>query len=68
MDGGYTLAMLNLIRAQIRLDYPYTCTMTVYYTKYMEQANKDIQEKHPADGEHEIVCRYGDDPGNRVVL
>ena len=30
--------------------------MTVYYTKYMEQANKDIQEKHPADGEHEIVA------------
>ena len=55
VDGGYTLGDVEPNTGANKTDYPYTCTMTVYYTKYMEQANKDIQEKHPADGEHEIV-------------
>lgn len=55
VDGGYTLGNVEPNTGANKTDYPYTCTMTVYYTKYMEQANKDIQEKHPADGEHEIV-------------
>ena len=56
VDGGYTLGDVEPNTGANKTDYPYTCTMTVYYTKYMEQANKDIQEKHPADGEHEIVA------------
>ena len=56
VDGGYTLGNVEPNTGANKTDYPYTCTMTVYYTKYMEQANKDIQEKHPADGEHEIVA------------
>ena len=55
VDGGYTLGNVEPNTGANKTDYPYTCTMTVDYTKYMEQANKDIQEKHPADGEHEIV-------------
>ena len=55
VDGGYTLGNVEPNTGTNKTDYPYTCTMTVDYTKYMEQANKDIQEKHPADGEHEIV-------------
>ena len=55
VDGGYTLGDVEPNTDANKTDYPYTCTMTVDYTKYMEQANKDIQEKHPADGEHEIV-------------
>lgn len=57
VDGGYTLGdVVDNEDENTKTAYPYTCTMTVYYTKYMEQANKDIQEKHPADGEHEIVA------------
>lgn len=56
VDGGYTLGDVEPNTGANKTDYPYTCTMTVDYTKYMEQANKDIQEKHPADGEHEIVA------------
>ena len=56
VDGGYTLGDVEPNTGTNKTDYPYTCTMTVDYTKYMEQANKDIQEKHPADGEHEIVA------------
>ena len=55
VDGGYTLGNVEPNTGTNKTDYPYTCTMTVDYTKYMEQANKDIQEKHPADGEHKIV-------------
>lgn len=55
VDGGYTLGNVEPNTGANKTTYPYTCTMTVDYTKYMEQANKDIQEKHPADGEHEIV-------------
>ena len=56
VPGGYTLGDVEPNTGANKTDYPYTCTMTVDYTKYMEQANKDIQEKHPADGEHEIVA------------
>ena len=56
VPGGYTLGNVEPNTGANKTDYPYTCTMTVDYTKYMEQANKDIQEKHPADGEHEIVA------------
>lgn len=56
VDGGYTLGDVEPNTGANKTTYPYICTMTVDYTKYMEQANKDIQEKHPADGEHEIVA------------
>ena len=56
VDGGYTLGDVEPNTGANKTDYPYTCTMTVDYTKYMKQANEDIQEKHPADGEHEIVA------------
>ena len=56
VPGGYTLGdVADNEDENTKTTYPFTCTMTVDYTKYMEQANKDIQEKHPADGEHEIV-------------
>ena len=53
VDGGYTLGNVEPNTGANKTDYPYTCTMTVYYTKYVEQANKDYQGE---DGEHEIVA------------
>lgn len=38
VDGGYTLGNVEPNTGANKTDYPYTCTMTVYYTKYMEQA------------------------------
>lgn len=53
VDGGYTLGNVEPNTGANKTDYPYTCTMTVDYTKYVEQANKDYQGE---DGEHEIVA------------
>ena len=53
VDGGYTLGNVEPNTGANKTDYPYTCTMTVDYTKYVEQANKDY---HGEDGEHEIVA------------
>lgn len=50
---GYTLGDVEPNTGANKTDYPYTCTMTVDYTKYVEQANKDYQGE---DGEHEIVA------------
>lgn len=53
VPDGYTLGDVEPNTGANKTDYPYTCTMTVDYTKYMEQANKDYQGE---DGEHEIVA------------
>ena len=53
VDGGYTLGDVEPNTGANKTDYPYTCTMTVDYTKYVDQANKDYQGE---DGEHEIVA------------
>ena len=53
VDGGYTLGDVEPNTGANKTDYPYTCTMTVYYTKYVDQANRDYQGE---DGEHEIVA------------
>ena len=53
VDGGYTLGNVEPNTGANKTDYPYTCTMTVDYTKYVEQANTDYQGE---DGEHEIVA------------
>ena len=55
VPGGYTLGDVEPNTGANKTDYPYTCTMTVDYTKYMKQANEDIQKNHQTDGEHEIV-------------
>lgn len=53
VDGGYTLGDVEPNTGANKTDYPYTCTMTVDYTKYVDQANRDYQGE---DGEHEIVA------------
>ena len=53
VPDGYTLGNVEPNTGANKTDYPYTCTMTVDYTKYVEQANKDYQGE---DGEHEIVA------------
>lgn len=53
VDGGYTLGNVEPNTGANKTDYPYTCTMTVDYTKYVDQANRDYQGE---DGEHEIVA------------
>lgn len=54
VDGGYTLGdVVDNEDENTKTAYPYTCTMTVDYTKYVDQANKDYQGE---DGEHEIVA------------
>ena len=54
VDGGYTLGdVVDNEDENTKTAYPYTCTMTVDYTKYVDQANRDYQGE---DGEHEIVA------------
>lgn len=54
VPDGYTLGdVVDNEDENTKTDYPYTCTMTVDYTKYVDQANKDYQGE---DGEHEIVA------------
>lgn len=54
VPDGYTLGdVVDNEDENTKTAYPYTCTMTVDYTKYVDQANKDYQGE---DGEHEIVA------------
>ena len=54
VPGGYTLGdVVDNEDENTKTTYPYTCTMTVDYTKYVDQANRDYQGE---DGEHEIVA------------
>lgn len=54
VPDGYTLGdVVDNEEENTKTAYPYTCTMTVDYTKYVDQANRDYQGE---DGEHEIVA------------
>ena len=54
VPDGYTLGdVVDNEDENTKTAYPYTCTMTVDYTKYVDQANRDYQGE---DGEHEIVA------------